>query len=223
LNMGLFDPLKPEHELMNVLGKSRLWGLDFKFDIGYQQIGIDFHHYSKTPLAKLSAKGLEDSLENLTEEIKTLQDAWSTNVVALPNDRQLVVPVGSFTGLKVGDQFAIYNTEHVWAGEPCASEHLIARKTTAEPLTIGQVTQVQNNAALLNINYTDSTPILSGALVEVHKLTDAKRKLFRSLKINQVAGAELQFENNQRVDIGPYLNDQIRAVAAKYGFTIYTQ
>jgi hypothetical protein len=222
MTMGLQDPMKPGHDLMNVLGKSRLWGLDFKFDLGFNQIGAGFHHYSRTPLAKLSEKGLADSFDNLTDAIEDLQDKWSTQIVAIPNDREMVVPVGSFSGLKEGDQFAIYNTEHVWAGDPCTSEHLLARKTTAAPLAIGTVTQLGKNAALLAIHANDETPILSGAKVEIHKLTEDGRNLLRSVVINTVVGAEIQFENSQKVDIGPYLQDQIRAVAARYGFTVYS-
>lgn len=221
LAMSLYDPLAPNRELLGVLGKSRLWGLNFKFDLGFNQIGAGFSHYSQTPLAKLSEKALSDGLDNLTETMSDLQDPWSTMVVAIPNSSQVVIPVGTFAGLKVGDQFAIFNVEHVWQGEPCQSVHLFTRKTTDQAVALGEVIQVENRAALLGVTMSGpgKTDIENGAQVEIHRLKDTKRVLKRSLRIDKVIGAKLQFENSQVIDIGPYLADQIRAVAHEYGFS----
>lgn len=227
LEMSLYDPMKPQVELMNVLGDSVMRGNEFSFDLSYQQIGVGFSHYSQTPIAKLSKKGLENALGNLTAKINQLQDPWSTEVVALPSDNEAVVPVGSFTGLKLGDQFAIYNVDHIWEGEPCKSEHLFVKKTTPYPVAIAEVTQIENNAALLTVIERDqyaqisNMKIENGSFVEIHKLTEPERKLFRSLEIRSVIGAEMQFENSQKIDLTPHLTSQIRSIAHSHGFVIY--
>lgn len=227
LAMSLYDPMNPEYELMNVLGSSKMNESSFKFDISFQQIGLGFEHYSKTPLSKLAEKGLDDTLGRLVNEINKLQDPWSTQVVATPSKSEMVVPVGSFTGLQVGDEFAVYNVEHIWSGTPCSSQHLIARKTTPYPVAIVVASQVEKNAAMLTVvtrdEYSDINrlEIEKGALVEVHKLVDSKRKLLRSLEIKSVTGAQMVFENNQAVDLSGHLADQIRAVVHRHGFMIY--
>lgn len=236
LAMSLYDPMKPDFELMNVLGQSKMVEREFKFDFSFSKAKVGFDNFYKTPISLLTERGLEDTLKNMTNSISTLEDEWTTHVVAIPTATEVIVPVGSFTGLRVGDFFEIYNVQHIWTGVPCESEHLIARKTTSRPIAIAMVTQVDKNASVLTVYdnpYAKNSievnslaqPIELGAVVEIHKLQqkDEKdiRKLFRSLEIRAVEGAEMEFGESHKVDISQYVKDQIRAVAHKHNFTIY--
>jgi hypothetical protein len=226
LSMSLYDPIRPNYELTSVFGKSRLWNINFKFDLGIQQIGVGFNHYSQTPFSQLTQEGLAAALKNLTGRMAEMQDPWSTEVVAVPNLTQVILPVGSFTGLKLGDQFSIYNVEHVWEGVPCHSEHLLTRKTTTEPIATGEVIQLENSAALLDlVGRADVpggkfVPVEPGAMVEVYDLK-GNHRLYRTLQIGKIGGAVLQFDNSTSVNIGPYLAKQLHVVASRHGFIIY--
>lgn len=226
--MSLYDPIKPQYELFSVLGSGKMRETEFGFDFNFYQVGVGFEHYSKTPIAKLAERSLTDTFTNLTKKVTQLQDKWSTDVVARVSVDEVVVPVGGFTGIKIGDQFAIYNVEHVWRGEPCMSEHLMARKTTPYPVAVAQVTQLENNAALLTVIQRDDysqangLDIELGAMVEVHKLVGEKRAaLYRSLEIRSIVGAKMSFENDLSLDMTPHLTDQIRAIARNHGFSVF--
>lgn len=227
LNMSLSSPIAPQYQLVDALGKGTFWSVGAGLDLGLNQVGGGFNFYHQTSLAKLAEKSLTDTFKNLDRELQPLQDEWSTQVVAIPTSEDVIIPVGSFAGIKKGDLFAIYNVDNVWQGEPCQSKFLMARKNPAEPVAYGEVTDIVKNAAALRLLNDDAHPrrfdarILKGAKVEVFKLTDNKRTLYRNLQIRSVIGAELNYIDGSKVDIGPKIRDQIDAIARRFGFMMY--
>jgi hypothetical protein len=224
---SLFEPLTPGTELVGVVGAGTFYDWGVNLDVGFNAIGAGFGIFNKTPLAKLAQKSLADSFENLTDQMRGLQDSWSTIVVSMPDDYSVIIPVGSYSGLKIGDLFAVYNVVHEWAGTACFSDHLIARKTTPKPLAIGQVTQIGKNGAVLHLLDDDLNPrnttedIEIGAKVYVQNLPGKNRTLYRSMQIRNVIGAEMTYENGAKVDLSPHMKDQINAVANSYNFIVH--
>jgi len=225
--MALYNPVVPNTQLVGVRGKSTFESFGSSVNLGFQNVGAGFDFYQQTPLAKLAATSLKSSFENLAKELEKLQEPWSTEVVALPSADDVIVPVGSFAGLKKGDRFAIYNVQHEWKATPCKSQYLMAFKSPSAPLAYAEVVDLANNAAVLHLLEGESFPrnskvkILKGARVEISQLTEPDRKLYRSVAIRSVVGAQLSYESGQSVDMSPHLLDQIDSIAHKYGFMVY--
>lgn len=227
ISMSLFDGISPKYELVNTMGSGRSFDFGASVNLGFQQIGAGFNLANKTPLTSLIESSITDTFDNLYNQIYQLQEPWHTQVAAVPSKSEVIIAIGSFGGVQVGDQFAIYNVNHVWAGVPCSSEHLIARKTTDAPLAIGTVTQVANNAALLSVQMSDATGpntvIEQGARVEIAKLIGKGRQLSRLLQVRDVGGAQIAYENALKVDVSSPLRDHVKAIARNYGFLVLAQ
>lgn len=227
MSMSLYDPMTPKVELLGVLGSSISLNFGVAVDVGFQNIGAGFNLSHQTPLATLVQNSLNDTFTNLTTQMNDLQEAWHTEVVAVPTKDAVIIPVGSFANLKVGDQFAIFNVDHVWSGKPCESEHLIARKSPLARVAVGEITQIANNAAVLTLLDTEANPrmngvtILQGSAVEIFNLTDAARVPYRLMQIRNVVGAQIAYDNAQKVDVSQPLKDQISALAHNFGFMNY--
>lgn len=225
--MDLYDPMTPHTQLVSVPGKGTFVSFNASVNLGFQNIGAGFDFYHQTPIAKLADKSLRNTFANLNSEITRLQAPWSTEIVALPTPEDIIVPVGSFAGLKKGDIFAVYNVDHIWSGEPCNSRYLMAHKSPSRPVVYGEVVDLENNAAALRLLDSELYPRLDGvklrkgAKVQVEKLVGSSRALYRSMQIRNVVGAELSYEAGQKVDISPHLKDQIDGVAHEYGFMVY--
>jgi hypothetical protein len=136
----------------------------------------------------------------LTTSMDAKQSEWRTEVLALPNATQFVIPAGAYANIKVGDVFAIYNVTHQWDGTPCASNHLGAFTTTTTPLVIARADQVENTGTLLTMVCSGDAACTQGeekvdigAKVVVSKLTDDTRVLARLLQINSVTGGTISY------------------------------
>lgn len=226
LAMSLFDPVAPNYELMNSLGGAQMRGSEFKFGLNYDQIAAGFNFFSQTPVTKLAERALDETLSKLNTDITGLQEPWSSQVLAIPTETEVVIPSGSFAGVQAGDEFVLYNVDHVWDGIPCKSNHLFARKTTTKPLATAVATQVQNMASVLKITTlssegADDEFLMEGARVEILRLPGDNRRLARSLEVRSVVGGQMQFQNGQAVDLSPYLREQIRAVVHRHGYLVY--
>jgi len=226
MTMKLADPIQPHYELMNTLGSALMKDREFKFQLGIEQFNLGFEHYSRTPVATLAERALEDTVVRMNAQIAGLQESWSSQVIAVPNRNEVIIAAGSYAGVKIGDEFAIYNVEHIWKGVPCESEHLFERKTTSGPLLYGVVTDIRNIGALLSVrptgdSRTDMPVVDQGARVEISKLVNGRQALSRTLEIGEVIGAEMKFDNNLTVDLTQYLREQINAVVHRNGYVIY--
>jgi len=232
VGMSLFDPLEQNIDLLDVTGKGVSLKFDASVNAGFSQIGASFDYSHNTPLSTLTQNALDDTFTALTSQMTALQSTWHSTVVSIPTATQFVIPAGSYANIKVGDQFAIYNVDQIWSDptKPCASQHVMARKTTTAPLAIAQVmsaNDLQNNGAVLTLVCSEAAPcdhtetVQLGADVEIQALTDQNRVLFRLMQIRSVLGAQIPYDNNQFVDVSPYLKDQINAIAHNYNFMIY--
>jgi hypothetical protein len=225
IGMSLQDSISPKTELVNVMGSGRSVDFGAGVNIGFSQIGAGFSYDQKTPLTSLIESSLNDTFSALFYQVAARQQAWNTQVVAVPTRNEAVIPIGTYGNVQLGDQFAIYNIQHVWSGVPCESEHLMTRKTTSKPAAIGTVTQVVNNAALLTLAWTTDLAtaqmLEQGARVEISKLPGRDRWLYRMIQIRNVGGAEIAYENAKKVDVSGSLRDHIKALARTYGFLVY--
>jgi hypothetical protein len=224
--MELVDPMVPNVKLLSVPGGGRSFNFGVSVDAGFQNIGAGFNYNHSTPLVNLATDSLDDGFTNLAAAMAAKQAEWKSQVLAIASPTQFVIPAGSYSNIKMGDEFAIYNVVHQWEGEPCASNYVAPYQTTALPLVIGRVDQLTNNGAVLTLICSEqdlcdqSAPVEIGATVKIYKLTDANRSLARSVNIHNVSGGLIQYEQSKSVDIGPYLNDIINGIAQNYNFIV---
>lgn len=104
--------LARSHETkMGISGQLNLWRL----------LNIGYDYYRQTPLSEVTRKGLKISMERLEDSLKDSQ--WSARVMSR-NDDQLVIDAGKRSGLKVGDEVEVLDTEVYWRGQACESDYL---------------------------------------------------------------------------------------------------
>lgn len=222
LSMSLYDPMRADAPLYSATGKSSIKGLNFNFDANVYLFNFGISSFYETPLSTLTTQGLENNLAALNKSISNLQEPWNTQVVAVDDPASFVIPMGSFANVKVGDEFAIYNVEHIWSGLPCASDHLLTKKVS-QPV-IARAVQVENSASLLKVMVPDldAPVIIQGARVEISQLTDPKRQLSRSVQIRNVLGAEMTFSDTRKADLTPYMKTLLNSSIVKYGYTLFS-
>lgn len=223
LEMTLVDALDPNKEIAHGKGESKMSKREFSFNFGIKEFGISFEHFSKTPVAKLTEKGLGQGLGQLKKNFDGKAEEWSAVVRGVVNNsNDVIVSAGTTSNLKRGDVLAFYNIKHEWIGVPCQSDYLFRRRTTDEPIAYGEVIDILNHAAQVRLDSSEGL-VEFGAKAVVHELTDSKRRLFQPLMIASVEGGELKIddEDESQVDITPYLEMQISRMAASKGFVIH--
>jgi hypothetical protein len=222
--MHMRETLRPSESLADVTGNGESKRSEFNFELDAAQLALNLGYFYQTPLSLLTEKTIANTLSHLQSEMSAVETPWSTRAVHLyPVDQQLIVPAGSVAGIRMGDQFGIYNVDYAWRGEPCVSELLFERKKTTEPMAILQVTQLDKNASLLTIieKRTDD-PIEYGARLEIHKLILGKKEKSRTLKravrLGEFKSEKLVVPGGANVDLSLYISEQTQALLDKYGY-----
>jgi len=154
---------------------------DINLTINFGMFSIGPRFFYESPLSKVTMKGLSEAARMLAVDIdaeaqKQNRPRWETQVIR-DKDLYVFVRAGSLHGLKVGDEFAVYNVEHFWDGTPCKSKYLGSLPTTNKPISIlrleNQTDVGEVFARLRRLEDTSNGEIaLAGAMVVVHKLVD---------------------------------------------------
>lgn len=226
LVMDIKDAIDPDKRLANGEGSAKMSKREFSFELGIQNIGIDFGHYSRTPIAKLTEKGLRSALGKLRRRLNNTSEEWTSVVQYVErNDSkdEVIISAGSASNLKLGDELAFYNVVHKWSGKPCESDYLMAKRTTGEPLTVGKVTQLRNHSALIELDseFEKNHLIRIGSEAVVFNLANENRKLYQPLQIDKIVGGVLSVDDGSEVDITPFLQKQIGNLSAQYNFVVF--
>jgi hypothetical protein len=220
----LREALRPLESVVDALGQGNSKGVDFNFSLDLVQLGADFGYYYQTPLHKLTEKTIKSNLSNLRTELNAVETPWATRIVhSFERIQQYIIPAGSVAGIRIGDEFAIYNVENVWQGEPCESDLLFRRKVTLTPAAIAVVTQLEKQAALLTISQMRSDlPLEDGAAVEIFNLplkkNEKQRGLARSVRLSRLESEPISVQNGKTVDLTSYLKEQSAALLNQYGW-----
>jgi hypothetical protein len=132
--------------------------------------------YKETPIGKVSRKGLEKALDDLSGEVNE-RDEWSARVYQAsysPNGYLYVtINAGSKAGIEEGDKFAIYNLDHLWEDEnkPCNSRYLGNVTNPGYPVAKIEILGKPAYDYARGIVYQDSEFVIKrGALVVVEEL-----------------------------------------------------
>lgn len=136
------------------------------------------------------------------------------------------MPVGTSSGVKVGDRFKLSNVNYYWSDQkrPCSSELLMVAPTTRAPLAEAIAVQVENNATLLQIeNSTSEESLVVGARVEISQLFGTEkelknRKLFRPARIGLVQSQPIVFNEQTKIDLMIPVAEQIKATMDQHRF-----
>lgn len=222
--MDLKQTLRPSEFVADVTGEGISKGSEFRINLDIAKWGVDFGYFYQTPLSKLTEKTLHGTLKNIATELAQVETEWKTKVVLLPTAKEVIIPTGSVAGVRLGDTFKIYNVESLWKGDACKSELLMHKELTpGHPQAYGKVTQLEKNAALLELyNVSDDTKLELGAKVVIDNLPLAKkeksRSLRRSVRVMSVTSEKLPIATGANIDLTVYLNEQLTALFDQYGF-----
>lgn len=218
LAMDAVDGLQPQVTLASALGGAESKGTEFKAEIDLVRLFFDINYYYQTPLSKLTEKGLSDTFSKVSKQLNAIQTPWQTNVFLKPTEEVLIVPVGTLAGVKVGDEFKIYNVNYAWSGTPCASQLMMKLKTTPEPIAFAKAEQVEKNATSLRITKKSNVEdVRQGAVVEVVKTSQA---LKRSLRLGSMSSGKIIIGDKNEFNILSYTQEQIKSVVINNGFYI---
>lgn len=224
LAMHVHDPLKSTVALVDTTGTATSSKINFGVDFSLAMLAASANYYYQTPVATLSNNALKNSLDNAKAKLALVQNDWGTRVYKVIDPSQVLVHVGKNAGLRVGDRFDIYQTAYDWTGASCNSTLLMARKISLSPVATGTVSQIDSNSAVLVISNA-TAKIIRGDMVSIQGLPVAKgeaaRSLSRSVHLSTIATSNLIFDNNgvsQKVDLSPYVTQQLSNLVTNYGF-----
>lgn len=224
VSMHLSESLRPTDTIADITGRGKSTKTDVGASIDFAKFGVDVGYFYQTPLSKLTKETVQDSFRNLKQEMSSIETPWRTRAVYMyPVAGQMIVPVGTVAGLRLGDQLQVYNVEYVWTGTPCESDLLFERKKSTAPVAIVQVVQLEKNAALVNIiDKGSDEPIDLGALVEVFNLPLAKgeksRELARAVRLRSFESEKLALDTGSSIDLGVYIEEQTRVQMSSFGY-----
>ncbi len=193
-------------------------GLNFQF------IKLNTTNYYQTKLSDLSLQALNKTLAGLKTQSSTSLPVWSSWVVKVASADQVFIPVGTQSGLRVGDELNIYKTQLLWKNQPCSSELLFAQKEDVDPIAVGKVMQLDTQSGLLKVSFLKNGTLEVGDVVEVKKLAVVSgvtqpRQLLRPLKLRQADPAVIKFgADSQEIDLMMYAKEQIKSLVKTYGF-----
>lgn len=195
-------------------------------NINFGQIGVGFEHYSKTPVAQLTRKGLMSSIEGLRDKIFALpkyKNEWSTRVLRIPGETRdkIIIQAGADAGITEGDEFEVYNITHAWEDpqNPCASKYMGYSFDSEKPVAIVKAMKgVTSARQFATLTITDprisNSEILPGAYVRQVPAAKGKKlkALSRSIKVNSIVSGDLVLTNGKKIDLPGYMKMQISDV-----------
>lgn len=170
MNMQANDPLIVNHVIASSSPTAKRQEFGVNFSIAPGGLGLGADYYTKTDLAKVVSSGLEKGVIDLKKQFDQAE-GWYAQV--LKNcDKAIMINAGndSDAGLKVGDQFEVYNMWYDWEGESCNSRLMGVMPATRTPIAVVEVEIVGNTFSQARVIQQTEVKILPGARVYVKKL-----------------------------------------------------
>ena len=139
VSSSLSEFLKPLDPVAQETGRSQkkesFWGVELNLE-HFQAGGTS---QSLTPFFDVVRGAVTASLQKTSQILSSVSAPWNSLVVSKKNETEIIIPTGKLAGLKLGDQFEVYNVTHHWAGEPCKSAYRMATTSTSTPLAIFEI------------------------------------------------------------------------------------
>lgn len=210
------ETLKPKDPLAPALGFGELQMRERNFQIGFFVFSGGYSSFSQTPLVSVFQRAVDQAVGSMAGQLASVEPEWSSTIVSLPTPTELVIPAGSNAGLRVGDEFEVFNIEHIWEGKPCDSKYLLPRATTSEPIAVVKIESGRSlypNASLLKILSQNSRDAVveQGARVYLRaKGGEPLRSLRRSANIKSMKPFVISYETSngtQVIDLNSYLKE----------------
>jgi len=109
--MHLTRPLYGPDSVADKPGKGTNKQISFNADFGVQIVNFGFKYLKDTPIGKLTESALINNLQNLFADIR---DPWSTHISKIYGASDIEIPVGTSSGIQVGDVFDVYDVSYRW-------------------------------------------------------------------------------------------------------------
>ncbi len=227
MSMQLSQTADPQDIVTNVMGTGMSQDTAFDFNLDLILFRTDISNAHNTPLTTLLQNTIKNGLNNISTNLAKNPVEWSAPIVYLIDPQQeMIIPAGAIAGVRLGDQFQLYNIDYSWAGDPCNSKLLLPVKTTASPIAMAQVVQLEQNAALLKVyNQISTDPaekLRLGSRVFVSNLPlkkgEKSRSLMHSVSLRSITSQPLSLTDGSNINLAPYLSAETLGVMSSYGF-----
>jgi hypothetical protein len=139
--MHLTRPLYGPDSVADKPGNGTNKQISFSADFGIQIVNLGFSYLKATPIGKLIESALVKNLQNLFADIR---DPWSTHISEIYGASDIEIPVGTSSGIQVGDEFDVYDVSYRWHGEPCESTLSVVRRNSPDPVATLVATQASS-------------------------------------------------------------------------------
>lgn len=173
MNMVASNPVTSEvYGAANVTSKQTRTQLEFSLPLA--NLLIDPSFYFQTPLARVSYRALEKSIQEIQEQLDTKQE-WYTRVL-YADEHVATILAGSNHNVQKGDVFNIYNEKTFWISEngeiPVPCESRLQSTLDGEPIASIEVFDVSTDASAGKVVFESGIPIKMGAKVKIRKLVE---------------------------------------------------
>lgn len=224
MNVTATSPFFASTPIANEFGEATMNRSRFQFTFDLWKLKTDLGWLHQTPLFELSHDMIADGLANAAKSLA--ENPWNARVLALPKVGADELPVailsaGRLAGLKVGDEFEIYNVIHEWEGGPeqaCRGKYLMMRKSPSRAVAIATVTEVSSFASSVQLKGLDEkNPVVIGSIAQVADGME-KTDLKWSVGVRGVSSESLRGVDGSSVDLTPWLSRQFKEELPANGF-----
>jgi hypothetical protein len=218
--MNLSKPQNSSGEILHSSGDGPFKASGYGFEFSFANISLGIDSEKNTPIKKMIVDGLTNALKDMKTQLAQLPSEWATHIQSIHDGNIVRIPVGSIAGVRQSDEFAIYNVQAEWSEEPCKSEFHGEYKSPTYPVAIGTVISVNETDAFLQLDKPEGVHV--GSRVEISKLIGNNHPpLLKSIRIKDVDSSPVTLENDQVVDLLPYVSELIKPVVQKAGFYLH--
>ena len=181
LQLWATSPLKKGGGILG-MGSGKANQNEYNFDLSLSKLFAlgGYEYYRKTPMADVTRKALQSALVEMHQEMQNGEHEWFSRVI-VDNDDYMLVRGGILSGLKKGDQLAVYNEEIRWDGNgnPCDphSRSNYFSLPTAEPVAIIELDRlgpdISEGFVVERLSHDDAHV---GAIVKLHSFSDLQEE-----------------------------------------------
>ncbi len=205
---------------------------NIKFSLGAAIGGINtgVNTSSKVILEDMVMSAFEKNLKNVDKVLSSRPRIWETSVFSIMSGNKVVIPVGTNSGLAVGDKLNIYKGDYEWtdASRPCNSSRTF-KTPDGEPELIAQAEVLPasvnlSNTAILKIsNLKDGAVIERGDVVRFKEFApkkkgDKARAPYKyAVRVEEVSQMDIQLDDGQKIEMTPILKGLLeKAIDQKF-------
>ena len=225
--MDLLRPMDLGNAVGSELETTKRSKREFGFKLNAGKWKAEAGYIYTTPIGKMTKEAIKANFANLmkTAAKDDQIQPWATRVIKVIDDQHIVIAAGSNSGLKEGDLLDLTNATDQWEdnSRPCESQYYGPLKLSAAPIAQYKAVTVYPETTMLRLE-NEKYQVELGAIAELAPTKEQKkRKMRRSVKLNQVTSRKIVIEGLGTVDVLDHMLNQIDPVLRDQGYYLKKQ